>query len=85
MNTSEYLKKTISSAPWREEYREKLLDLFPTTWTNISNVDLLQLGFKLKLMGVDWRTQEDLAAVLAICEENKLLLRDGYLIRRGNL
>lgn len=55
-------------------------EVFPETWTHAHNINWLQVGYRLKLAGVEWR---DLPEVMARCEKAGVLLRDGYLVRRG--
>jgi hypothetical protein len=61
---------------------EKVAAVFPETWTHARNINWLQVGWRLKLLGV-WPVGMPLEQVLATCERLKLLLRDGELIRRG--
>lgn len=61
---------------------EKVAAVFPETWTHRANINWLQIGYRLKLLGV-WPPGMDLARLLAACEMTGLLLRDGDLFRRG--
>ena len=76
-------KDTIGNPAWMAENREKLTAMFPETWTHIGNVNLLSIGFTLKLMGMDWRTNDEFAKYLSILEDIGIIKRDGVLIRRG--
>lgn len=60
---------------------DKLRKLMPETWTHIANLNMVQIGFHLKLLGLDWRSQEELASCMAFFERCGLILRDGMLIR----
>ena len=77
------LDDTIRNSQWLAENREELLQLFPETWTHFTNVNQLALRYKLKLLGVDYRTEPQLAECLAKFEQSRILLRDGMLVRRG--
>ena len=54
---AEQFKDTLGSDKWLEEKQKDLLELFPDNWTHIQNLDPLAIGFKLKLLGVDWKTE----------------------------
>lgn len=58
--------------------------MLPETWTHMHNLNGLQLGFQLKLMGFDWRSQDQFGAFMVAFEKAGLLLRDGMLIRRNH-
>ena len=77
------LKATLGNSTWLDDNRAAMLDLFPKTWTLMSNFNVLRFGFGLKLLGVDWRSYDELTNVLVFCERAGLLLRDGLNIRRA--
>lgn len=55
----------------------------PETWTHIRNVNVLQIGFALKLCGIEWRSDADLANAMGLLERMGLVQRNGYTIRRA--
>jgi hypothetical protein len=77
------LQNTLGSKTWVSANREKLRKLLPETWTHPANFNVVGFSFQLKLLGVDWRSEEELATVFAFLERTKILLRDGILIRRS--
>lgn len=79
------IDNTVKNPPWVADHRAALLALLPETWTHVSNLNLSQIGYSLKLLGVDWRSVSELADCFAALEIQKLLLRDGNLVRRANL
>lgn len=72
---SALLRRTIGNYHWMLENEEKIKAMLPTTWTHISNINRLKLGFKLKLIGVSWRTPEELANVIVYFERIGMLVR----------
>lgn len=72
---------TLGSVEWLDIHAEGLKKLLPVTWTHVGNVSLLKIGFGFKLLGVDWRSEEQLTEAIVYLEKIKLLQRDGLLIR----
>ena len=77
------LNNTVRNPDWIAANREKLRELFPETFTHPTNINFLPIRFNLKLLGVDWRTDEQFAQCLAALETANIINRDGVLIRRG--
>jgi hypothetical protein len=57
--------------------------LLPETWTHISNLNGLQIAFGLKLLGIDWRSEDQLARVLLFLEKARFMLREGMIVKRN--
>lgn len=76
---------TLGNELWFNENKKALAAAFPETWTHIGNINFLQLGYKLKVLGIDWSSQEELAKVLAFLEQKGVILRDGFAIRKANI
>lgn len=62
---------------------EEIKNLFPESWTHHKNLDILKIGFGLKLNGIDWRTEKDLGAFMVFARTVGLIEIDAYLVRRG--
>ena len=77
------LMKTIGDPKWLDENRGALLMLFPETFTHPGNINFLAMRYRLKLIGVDYKTDTEFAQCLVQLEHNKILLRDGICLRRG--
>ena len=75
------LQEIITNPKWVAKYLDNTIETLPETWLHSSNFNFLSFGFQLKLAGIDWRSEDDLAAVLAHFEENKIIFRDGYSFR----
>jgi len=73
------------SDAWFERNKANLLAALPETWTHFSNINVVALIYRLKLLGLTIRSDMDLASCLANLEVRKFLLRDGLLLRRANI
>ena len=75
---------TLGDHTWVWEHRRELLEMLPETWTHIQNLNGLALGFELKLLGVDWRTDDEFGLCMMVLERFGIMLRqDGYLVKRN--
>jgi hypothetical protein len=68
---------------WLNRNLQTIRSLFPETWTHVSNVDFLPIQFRCKVLGLNFRSTEDFALFMAFLEKNKIIHRDGLLIRRS--
>jgi len=78
------LRTTLNDPHWLALNGPKLAKLLPETWTHIANLNPLQLDFNLKLLGVDWRTDQEFAETMMSLEQHTILLRSGMLVRRNH-
>jgi len=76
------LNETVGDAEWLDENRKALLNMLPETWTHVANVNFIALRYQLKLIGVDFRSDNELAFCLAALEKASILQRSGILLRR---
>ena len=53
------LIETLGNEAWLKENETKVKNLLPKTYTHINNLNGLKLGFNLKLLGVDWRSESE--------------------------
>lgn len=77
------LKNTLGNEDWLRKNEQAIREMLPTTWTHINNLNGLQLGFKLKLMGVDWRSQDEFGKVMVYLEKIGMMFREGMTVRRN--
>ncbi len=76
------LRETLGNRQWLKDNEKGLKSLFPDTWTLDANLCMVRVGFGLKLLGVDWRSDEELIKVLVFLEKTGLLLRqNGHQLR----
>lgn len=77
------LEMTIRNPEWVKKNEQTLKEIFPETWTHMFNLNGLQIGYKLKLYCIDWRTQEEFGQIMIYLGKIKIILRDGFLIKRN--
>lgn len=77
------LEDTLGNQKWMEENSAKVKELLPETWTHIRNLNGLQIGFHLKLLGIDWRSENEFGKCMVFFERVGLMKRDGLLVKRG--
>lgn len=61
-----------------QEHQSVLKGLFPAEW---GTLDILKVGLSLKLHGLDWRSIEEFAWILAMLEMMQLIEWDGEKVR----
>ncbi len=54
----------LKNTRWLKTNEESLKALFPRTWTHSANINWMQVRFKLKLIGIDYRSEDDIAKIL---------------------
>ena len=77
------LKDTLGNEVWIKANEQAIRDMLPKTWTHVNNLNGLQLGFKLKLLGVDWRSEQEFGKVMVFLEKVGMMFRNGYMVRRN--
>lgn len=84
LKLSERLLPTLANRDWVKQNENKLRDLFPETWTHPLNVDHMKLRFQTKMIGLDWRTDEELKNILvALTKMGIAQVSAQQLIRRN--
>jgi len=77
------LQDTLGNEEWLKKNEDAIKNLLPETWTHMHNLNGLQIGFGLKLLGVDWRSEDEFGRVMLFLERTRLMLRDGLTVRRN--
>lgn len=77
------MKDNLGNEEWLRANEPRLKALFPETWTHMSNLSVLQIGYGLKLLGVDWRSQDELANVMTFLTLARFCLLEVPLIKRN--
>jgi len=77
--------QTLGNREWVRQNEQAIKDLFPDTWTHVMNLNPVAIGFGLKLIGIDYRTDAEYCKVVQFFEDVGILMRDGYLVRRSHL
>lgn len=76
------IKATLANKEWWTKNTAAVKDMLPSTWTHMENVNGLQLGFKMKLLGIDWRSEQEFAKVMIFFEKVGIMERQNmYQIR----
>lgn len=77
------LKDTLGNESWLLANEKAVKEILPETWTHVHNLNGLQLGFQLKLLRIDWRSEEEFGRVMLFLERIGLMLRDGMMVKRN--
>ena len=77
------IQDTLGNQKWMEGNAAKVKALLPETWTHVANLNGLQIGFGLKLIGIDWRSENEFGRCMVFFERCGLMKRDGLLVKRG--
>ena len=56
--------RSLGNKVWLTGNLPKVHELFPETWTHSGNINWLGVFFKMKVIGVDFRTEDEKAKVL---------------------
>lgn len=76
-------EQTLGNQQWLRINENKLRELFPATWTHMKNTSPLKVGFSLKLMGIDWRSNTEYAEIMIYLYKMGILQQDEQIIRRN--
>lgn len=60
---------TLGQEQWIKDNAIKLTQLFPAEWTAIREINGLKIGFNLKLLGIDWKTNEEFSRVMVLLDK----------------
>ena len=77
------LQETLGNDAWLRANEAAIKALLPETWTHVANLNGLQIGYGLKLLGIDWRSQDEFGRVMVFLERAKFMLRDGMNVKRN--
>lgn len=74
---------TLGNEQWLCDNEDKIKAMLPETWTHAANLNGLQLGFRMKLLGIDWRSEDEFGSVMVYLERVGIMLRDGLTVKRN--
>lgn len=77
------LQDTLGNEEWMKKNEAAIKEMLPDTWTHVNNLNGLQLGYKLKLIGVNWRSEDEFGRIMVYLEKIGMMLRDGMAVRRN--
>lgn len=71
---------------WKQTPQARnIWNLFPETFTHVDNLNNLRLLFNFKVNGFDYRTNEESVEIMKFLQEYKVILVDGYTIKKNPL
>ncbi len=77
------VQDTLGNETWMKANEDAIKDFLPETWTHMNNLQGLRIGFRLKLLGIDWRSEDDFGKIMIYLEKTKIMLRDGFTVKRN--
>lgn len=77
------LMDTLGNKEWLRANEQKVKDMLPETWTHVHNLNGLQIGYRMKLLGIDWRSQDEFGKCMVYLERIGFMLRDGLTVKRN--
>jgi len=76
------LRNPLCNTEWLVANEKKIKAFLPDTWTHAENLNELQLGYKLKLLGIDWRSELEFGTIMLFLEKIGILQRkEGFQVR----
>lgn len=79
------LKETLGNEKWLRKNEDSLKKLLLETWTHMHNLNGLKIGFGLKLIGVDWRSDDELSKIMLWLEKVGIMVRQNtYQIKASH-
>ncbi len=76
------LQDTLGNMEWLRANEDAVKKLLPENWTHIENLNGMKLGFGLKLVGIDWRSEDQFGKVMLFLEKIGFMQRqNGYQVR----
>lgn len=77
------LQDTLGNEVWLRENEAAVKAMFPDTWTHVGNLNGLQIGYRMKLLGIDWRNEDQFAKVMVFLTKTGFLLMQGQTVKRN--
>lgn len=81
---SSKLQETLGNQDWLRQNESALKNLLPKTWTHAQNLEVMKIAFNLKLLGVDWRSEDEFGKIMVYLEKIGILLRDGLTVKANH-
>ena len=74
---------TLGNYEWIKNNHENILNLFPRNWKLAEDVNFVSIRFQMKLLGIDYRSEDEFLAILVFLERTQFIHRHKQWIRRG--
>lgn len=76
------LRNTIGNEAWMRANEGAIKKLLPDVWTHMDNLNGLQLGCGLKLLGIPWYSIDEFGRIMLYLEKIGILQRqNGFQVR----
>jgi len=72
---------TLGNEQWLRKNEASIKEVLPKSWTHMQNLKPLPISFRLKLLGVPWKTDNDFGGVMVVLERLGILQRDKLLFK----
>lgn len=67
------IQQTLGNESWVQANLPALRNMFPATPTKIDLGVFLSVGFKIKVLGVEWRDENDLPKIMSFLQKLKII------------
>lgn len=84
MTCSQGVRDTVGNEQWLRRHEPQIRAMLPDTWTHMENINILQLAFRMKLLGIDWRSTDEFGQVMLFLEKLGMLQRQNRYQVRAN-
>lgn len=74
---------TLGNIAWLRANEKAVKNMLPETWTHVGNMNGLQIGYRMKLLGIDWRNEQEFGKCTVFLERIGFMLRDGLTVKRN--
>ena len=77
---------TLGNIDWLKANESSLKQCLPEQWTHVAKFGqegALKVAFRFKLLGIDWRTQQEFGKIMVYLEKIGFMQREGLMIRRN--
>jgi len=73
---------TLGNTQWLKQNETNIKALLPDVWTHMENLNGLKLAFGFKLVGIEWKSENEFGRIMLFLEKVGILQRtNGYQIR----
>lgn len=67
------IQQTLGNQSWVEAHLPQLRNMFPVIPTKLELSMFLSVGFKIKVLGVEWYDQKDLPKIFSFLQQIKII------------
>jgi hypothetical protein len=74
----------LANKDWWDKNTGAVKEMLPKTWTHMENINGMRIGFAMKLIGIDWRNENDFGRVMIFFERIGIMQRQNVYQLRVN-